>query len=66
MKVFYCPRCKMRLVPQSNKFCEYIKNKQGVISGCGFRVAYNKTWKFCPICGLPICKMGWIERRDKE
>lgn len=60
MRAFICPECKRTMVPKHNRSCEYQKTKHGVISGCGFRVAYNKTWRFCPICGLPICKMGWI------
>lgn len=49
----------------SNQFsprlvCEYTKNKNGVYTSCGFRVAYNKFYKYCPYCGRPIVKLFLI------
>lgn len=38
----------------SKSTCIYLKNKHGVISGCGMRAAYNKHWNYCPYCGNPI------------
>lgn len=64
-KHYYCPKCGKRMIAQSNYCCEYRKTKNGVISGCGIRVPYNKTWRFCPICGQPISRMGWLVR-DKD
>lgn len=34
--------------------CVYTNGKDGYISGCGFRAAYNKFWKVCPYCTKPI------------
>lgn len=34
--------------------CKYLKTKDGYVSGCGYRVAYNKFWHICPICGKAI------------
>lgn len=34
--------------------CKYWKTKDGYVSGCGCRVAYNKFWHVCPICGKNI------------
>lgn len=34
--------------------CKYWKEKDGYVSGCGCRVAYNKFWHICPICGKAI------------
>ena len=34
--------------------CKYWKRKDGYVSGCGCRVAYNKFWHICPICGKVI------------
>ena len=36
------------------KVCEYFKNQNGYVSGCGYVAAYNKYWKFCPYCGNSI------------
>lgn len=66
MKTYYCPECQRRMILNHNRNCEYHKTKHGVISGCGVRVPYNKTWRFCPICGLPICRMGWLEGKDDD
>lgn len=33
------------------------KSKFEVISGCGWRVAYNRRWIYCPYCGKRISKM---------
>ena len=65
-QAYYCPKCGKRMVMQDKKPCEYIQTKDGWISGCGMRVSWNKTWRFCPICGKTICKMGWIERSDND
>ena len=34
--------------------CEYFKEKNGYISGCGFRAAWNRFWIVCPYCAKPI------------
>ncbi len=66
MKAFFCPKCGTRTVPRHIESCEYRQTRNGVVSGCGIRVPYNKTWRFCPVCGKPICRMGWIERRQND
>ena len=66
MKTHYCPKCGKKMFSYNTTPCEYIKNKHGYISGCGVRVAWNKTWRFCPICGRTICKMGWKEGDEDD
>lgn len=34
--------------------CKYWRKKDGYVSGCGYRVAYNKFWHTCPICNKTI------------
>ena len=34
--------------------CQYIKDKNGYVSGCGYRAAWNKHWMVCPYCAKPI------------
>lgn len=34
--------------------CEYIKNRQGILTNCGARANYRKSWHYCPYCGRPI------------
>ena len=34
--------------------CEYVKEKNGYVSGCGYRAAWNKHWIVCPYCAKPI------------
>lgn len=34
--------------------CEYFKEKNGYISGCGFRAAWNRFWIVCPYCAKSI------------
>ena len=34
--------------------CEYIKTRQGIMTECGKRANYRKSWGFYPYCGLPI------------
>ena len=64
MSEYYCPKCGSKMVRASKVYCEYQKRKYDVLSGCGVRVPYNKTWRFCPICGRPICKMEWGVKDD--
>ena len=48
----------------NNEFnCYYIKKKHGWISGCKWRVNYNKHWAYCPHCGKPIVN---LYRLDKD
>ena len=34
--------------------CKYWRKKDGYISGCGYRMAYNRFWHVCPICRKSI------------
>lgn len=46
-------------IESSDKFrCYYVKRKQGWISGCGWRVGYNKHWVYCPHCGKHIINLN--------
>lgn len=40
--------------------CEYTRTKEGWESGCGYRVAYNKLWHYCPHCGRGIINLAPI------
>ena len=39
------------------KYCEYTKNRHGIMTSCGMRVPYNKYFRYCPYCGKPIAKL---------
>lgn len=39
---------------KSKMSCEYRKDKFNYVSECGFRMPYNKFWRFCPSCGKLI------------
>ena len=53
---------------KDNKLCEYWKSKNGYISGCGFRVAYNKYWHWCPIChqGIAIINKKTLDKSEEN
>lgn len=48
---------KMRQVTVPALCCEYVKNKSGVLTECGFRANYRKGWRYCPYCSRPIAKL---------
>lgn len=45
---------KKQSIGHFRRCCEYIKCKQGILTECGKRANYRKTWEYCPYCGLPI------------
>lgn len=51
---------KNRHVTQYNiRHCCYVLKEHGYISGCGMRAGgYNKHWKVCPYCKLPIIDLS--------
>lgn len=38
--------------------CLFSKTSTGYFSGCGYRVAYNRHWHFCPHCGKRISNLS--------
>lgn len=36
------------------KCCEYVKTRSGIMTQCGHRANYRKSWSFCPFCGEPL------------
>ena len=52
-------------MPAAPAHCTYVKHSYGYVSGCGYRAAYNKFWKWCPYCGKTIVNIS-REASDKE
>ena len=46
--------------------CLYSRTSHGFLSGCGYRVAYNKYWNFCPHCGKRISNLSSMILNDEE
>ena len=47
------------------RHCYYTQNKTGYYSGCGYRAAYNKYWKYCPYCRMPIMVLDRDAREEE-
>ena len=41
--------------------CYYTRRKHNWVSGCRWRVNYNKHWVYCPHCGKPIINLHRLE-----
>ena len=41
----------------SYSYCYYRQDRNGYISGCDYRAAFNRHWKWCPYCGKRISRM---------
>ena len=46
--------------------CEYRKEVNGYVSGCGMRAAYNKRWQWCPYCGKVIIVITRKANEEEE
>ena len=44
--------------------CNYNKRKHDWVSGCGWRVNYNKHWVYCPHCGRHIMNLARLQKGD--
>ena len=46
--------------------CEYRKEANGYVSGCGIRAAYNKMWHWCPYCGKVLIVITRKANEEEE
>lgn len=56
----------MRKISVPALCCEYIHKRGGVMTECGYRANYRKTWHYCPYCGRPIAKLFNDELMKEE
>lgn len=56
------PALKQKKRSFHKSVCEYKKDKHNIISGCGIRANYNRSWKFCPYCGKRIINLSGSDK----
>ena len=46
--------------------CIFTRQNDGYVSQCGYRVAFNKHWRYCPHCGRLIVNLSNVDLEDKH